>query len=393
MDSNTALNKHTLRLKKAVWLIVLVGLLIACDVSLTGTTPPAALPPDATVPAGGATAPPAIPSYESWLQIYFTDPLSPASAKYEGGPDETIAKAIDSARLSVDVAAYNFNLWSLRDALVHAEKRGVTVRMVMESDNMDVPEVQDLKDAGIPIRGDQREGLMHNKFIVIDRAQVWTGSMNFSAGGTYRDNNNLLCIHSTQVAQDYTTEFEEMFIQNRFGTDGKANTPYPKLTIEGVPVEIYFSPDDGVAKRIVELIGEAQSSIYFMAYTFTSNDIGAAMVEKAKAGVTLGGVLDKSQVTATGSEYDTFQADGLDVRLDSNPEGLMHHKVIIIDESIVITGSYNFTASAEDHNDENTVIIFDRDVAARYMEEYRKVSGMETTQPLYPGPATPTVNP
>jgi phosphatidylserine/phosphatidylglycerophosphate/cardiolipin synthase-like enzyme len=308
------------------------------------------------------------------LEIYFTDPTAPHSKDYRGGPDEIIANEIDQARLTVDVAAYSLDLWSIRDALIHAHQRGVVVRMVMESDNMDNQEVQQILDAGIPIIGDQQEGLMHNKFVIIDRAIVWTGSMNFTVGGAYKDNNNLLRIQSGKVAQDYTSEFEEMFIHHLFGPDAKNNTPYPKLAIDGIPTEIYFSPDDKVERRIVALIKNAQESINFLAYTFTSNDIGDAILKRAEAGISVAGVMDGSQVNSSqGSEYDPFQQAGLDVRLDGNQTGLMHHKVIIIDKAIIITGSYNFSASAEESNDENVVIIFNSILAAKYMDEFQRV--------------------
>jgi phosphatidylserine/phosphatidylglycerophosphate/cardiolipin synthase-like enzyme len=250
----------------------------------------------------------------------------------------------------------------------------VVVRLVMESDNMDNSEVQDLLAAGIPVIGDQREGLMHDKFVVIDRSEVWTGSLNYTTGGAYKDNNNLICIRSVRAAEDYTFKFEEMFTDNLFGPDITANTPNPTLTIDGTPVEIYFSPNGEAAKRIVELVSGAQESIYFMAFSFTSNDIGAAVMDRAQAGITVAGVMDDGQVASNqGTEYDPFKQAGLDVRKDGNADGLMHHKVILIDRQIVITGSYNFTASAEQSNDENVVIIFSPAVAAQYLEEFQRV--------------------
>ena len=288
-------------------------------------------------------------------------------------PYENFAAAIDQARLSVDVAAYSLNLWSIRDAIIHAHQRGVVVRMVMESDNMDSDEVQQILDAGIPIVGDQREGLMHDKFVVIDRSEVWTGSMNYTTNGAYEDNNNLIRIRSIQVAEDYTTEFDEMFIENLFGPDDRAATPNPSLTIDGTPVEVYFSPDDGVAAHILTLLQGAQESIYFLAYSFTSNDLGDAIRQRAADGLTVAGVMDDGQVNSNqGTEYDPFEQAGLDVRRDGNP-GLMHDKVIIIDRKIVITGSYNFSTSAEERNDENVFIIHNAYVAAQYMEEFQKV--------------------
>jgi phosphatidylserine/phosphatidylglycerophosphate/cardiolipin synthase-like enzyme len=311
-----------------------------------------------------------------WLQIYFTDPTAPHAADYEAGPDEVLGAALDQARLSVDAAAYSLNLWSIRDALINAHKRGAIVRIVMESDNMNTPEVQQIMEAGIPIIGDQHQGLMHDKFIVIDRADVWTGSMNYTTSGVYQDNNNLVLIRSSAVAEDYTNEFEKMFVDNLFGPDKTAGNPNPKLTIDGTPVEVYFAPEDKAAGRIVELIQDSQKSINFLAYSFTSNDIGKAVMERAQAGVHVSGVMDDGQIKASkGTEYDPFMQAGLDVRLDGNQDGLMHHKVIIIDQKIVITGSYNFSVSAETTNDENVVIIFSPEVAAKYMEEFQRVYG------------------
>jgi len=319
-----------------------------------------------------------------WFQVYFTNPADPMAEDYAGGPDEALADAIHAARLSLDVAVYSLNLWSIRDAILDAYRRGVDMRIVMESDNMDSDEAQALIAAGIPILGDRREGLMHNKFVVIDRQEVWSGSMNFTTGGAYQDNNNLFRIRSLEIAQDYTQEFNEMFVEDKFGPDVvadrvgtaeglPAHSPYPSLTIGDTTLEIYFSPNDGVAARLVTLIQSAQESIYFMAYSFTSNDIGAAMMERAEAGVTVTGVMDEGQVNSSqGSEYDPFRQAGLDVRLDGNP-GLMHHKVIIIDRNIVITGSYNFSASAEEVNDENLIVIYNADIAAQYLAEFMRI--------------------
>ena len=331
------------------------------------------------------------PSTAGWLQIFFTNPADPHASDYEGGPDENLAAAIDHARLTVDVAAYSLNLWSIRDALIHAHQRGVVVRMVMESDNMDEREVQQIQDAGIPIIGDQGEGLMHDKFIVLDRSEVWTGSMNYTTSGAYKDNNDLIRIRSINVAEDYTTEFNEMFEENLFGAYVRPATPNPSLTIDGTPVEIYFSPDDGVAAHILSLIQAAQDSIYFMAFSFTANDLGDAIIQRAAAGLTVAGIMDDGQINSNqGTEYDPFLQAGLNVQRDGS-DGQMHLKVIIIDKKIVITGSYNFTASAETSNDENVVIIHNPDVAAQYLEEFQKIYDQAQNQPLQTEQLVPTV--
>ncbi len=310
---------------------------------------------------------------DNWYSIYFTDPAGPAAETLRGGPDAALAQAIEAARVSVDLAIYDFDLWSLRDALLAARRRGVSVRLVLESDNLDEPEVQDLIDAGIPVLGDRREALMHDKFAIIDRQEVWTGSMNYTVNGAYHNNNNLLRLRSSRLAADYLAEFEEMFVKDEFGPTSPADTPYPNLVVDGTQVEVYFSPEDDTAARLIELIEAARESVYFLAYSFTADDIANALLLRAPAGVTVSGVFEESQYHSnTGTEFDHLLSGGLDVRLDGNPRN-MHHKVLIIDQQIVVTGSYNFSASAAERNDENTLVIHNAGIAAAFLEEFQRV--------------------
>lgn len=312
------------------------------------------------------------PSATGWSSLYFTDPSGPAAETLRGGPDQALAEAMDAARYSVDVAIYHLDLWSMRDALLRAHGRGLDVRLVVESDNLLEPEVQRLADAGIPVVGDRRDPLMHHKFVVIDRFEVWTGSMNLTTGGAYRDNNNLIRIRSGPVAEDFTREFEEMFVEDRFGELSRADTPYPVVTIEGVEIEVLFSPEDGVARRIVELLSGARNSIEFLAFSFTSDPIGEVLLERSRAGVTVRGVVDAGQVSAAGAEFAGLRQAGLDVLLDGN-EGLMHHKVFIVDDQAVVLGSYNFTRSAEEYNDEAVLIVHDAEIASRFLQEFERI--------------------
>jgi len=144
-------------------------------------------------------------------------------------------------------------------------------------------------------------------------------------------------------------------------------------------VETYFSPDDGTANEIIDLIESADKSIYFLAFSFTSDPIAAALIEKAAQGVVVSGIFEESQYHSNrGGEYDNLRSAGLDVRLDGNSKN-MHHKVFIIDEQIVITGSYNFSRSAEERNDENTLIIYNAEVAELFLTEFDRI--IEKTNP------------
>ena len=308
-----------------------------------------------------------------WFELYMTNPDSPLSPQGTGGIDAPLVEAIDAARLSIDVAAYSITLNSVRNALLNAHDRGVTVRIVMESTNMDSSDVQRLLEAGVPIVGDNRQGLMHDKFMVIDRSEVWLGSMNFTDSGTYDDNNNMIRIHSTKMAENYSVEFREMFEENKFGENVVAETPNPDVTLDGTRIETYFSPDDHVLTALYNLLSESEESIYFLAFSFTSNELGEIIRTKAEAGLDIKGVMDKEQVASnTGTEFDPFRQAGLDVLIDGI-DGQMHHKVFIVDEKIVVLGSYNFSRAAEERNDENIIIVYNEKIAEFFVQEFERV--------------------
>lgn len=308
-----------------------------------------------------------------WFDVYFTQPESAQAGALRGGPDKNLADAISQARASVDMAVLQLDLWSIRDALIDAHRRGVAVRVVTDSDYLDEDEIQDLIQAGIAVLGDRREGLMHNKFVVIDRQEVWSGSMNFTISETYRNNNNLVRVSSANLAENYTREFEEMFVTDKFGAFSPADTPYPILKINGVQTETYFSPDDQTEIRLLALLRGAKESIHFLAFSFTSDKLAGAILERARQGVTVSGVLEASQYQSNaGTELDKFLQAGLDIRLDGNPKN-MHHKVMIIDGQIVVTGSYNYSYYAETRNDENTLIFHDTTIAGLYQGEFERI--------------------
>jgi len=325
----------------------------------------------ACAPAVSTAAPLPLPSPD-WVQVYFTVPED-FTGEYRGGVDEAIVDSLDVARYTVDVACLEINLYSISRALIRAADRGVRVRVVVDSTYLDARALGDLEHAGLPVLGDRREGLMHDKFIVIDTALVWTGSMNLSLSDTYRNNNNMLRIESADLAQAYQREFEEMFVDDIFGAESKRGRPAAPLGFGEVSLEVYFSPDDAPAGRLLQVLARAQKTIRFLAFSVTSDDIAGMLVQQARRGVEVSGVMEESQVRSNANgKYEVLRAAGLDVHLDGNPRN-MHHKVIIVDDEWVVTGSYNFSYNAENVNDENLLIIHDADLAQRYLEEFKRV--------------------
>ncbi|HSB88521.1 MAG TPA: phospholipase D-like domain-containing protein [Anaerolineales bacterium] len=313
--------------------------------------------------------PPAPPVSAASRLVRFTTPGAAEALALRGGPDAAVAQSIDAAERSVDMAMYELNLWSIRDALLRADERGVGVRLVMERDNMGAPEVEALTAAGIPVVGDTDEGLMHDKFVVIDGAVVWTGSMNLTVSDAYYNDNNLIRLDDPDLASAYTAEFDEMFTDGRFGPLSPRGSGVH--TADG-RVEVAFSPDDGVAARLLALLPTATTSLEVMAFSFTSDDLADALLERAAAGVRVRVVLDEDQARNLGSVYGRLRDAGLDVRLDGSPDK-MHNKVMILDGETVVTGSYNFSRSAEVFNDENLVILYDPEIAGAFEDEFERI--------------------
>ncbi len=355
---------------------IIIGLIALCLLAVAYVVAPNLFKDDTATPRPPTPVVEDAPTSGSWYQLYFTQPERTAGLDDPTGgiPDQIIA-TIDAAQDRIDLAIYEFDLLPLSDALLAAAERGVTVRVVTDTDSEEEDSIVALRAGEIPIVQDERSAIMHDKFVVIDGAAVWTGSMNFTRNDAYRNNNSFIYIQSSRLAQNYTREFEEMFLREEFGPTSTADTPNPVVTLDGTRVENYFSPDDGVAAQIEAELEAAQASIYFMAFSFTRTDFAQTLLDQAAAGLTVQGVFETRQISAGGDQAWLLLTQGglqNQVRQDGNQYNL-HSKVFIIDQAVVVTGSYNFSKNAEDSNDENVLIIHNADIAAAYFAEWQRV--------------------
>ncbi len=306
--------------------------------------------------------------------ILFTSATCPATADREGGIDEVVAATIDEARQQIDIAAFDLDSKPIIDALIAAEERNLTVRVVVDNEHTPKATIDRLRRNGTSVIEDKRSALMHNKFVIIDGRYLWTGSMNFASTGVYCNNNNLVWLDAPQLADNYTAEMDEMYIDRAFGPTSPRNND-TKLTLGGIPVENYFASEHEVARSIARVVARAEREILFMAFSFTNEDIGEAIIERADDGVFVQGVIEKTGADTAASYLNDFRRaklDNLEVRKDGNRR-LMHHKVMIIDGRITIFGSFNFSNAAADNNDENVIIIDDPTFAQAFIEEFEIV--------------------
>ena len=313
-----------------------------------------------TVPVGG-----------TW-DVYFSE-VGAADNRYS--LEEQLVTRLATAASRIDAALYHLNSAPIADALIEAHRRGVLVRVVTETDYVKETAVKRLQDVDIPVVDDDgREGYMHHKFIVIDERYVWTGSYNTTYNGAYRNNNNVIFIDSVPLAYNFTQEFRELFLQMRAEKSAGALVVYPTVALsDETQIATYFSPENDVISSLLKEIGAAKKSIHFMAFSFTQDALGSAMLDRFESGIEVQGVFEQRQIDQH-SEYERMKAAGLPVVQDGNP-GAMHHKVIVIDEETVITGSYNFSKNAEEHNSENLLIIkANPDIAQAYLAEFDRVA-------------------
>lgn len=166
--------------------------------------------------------------------------------------------------------------------------------------------------------------------------------------------------------------------------------PPPPTTSPAASIDVRFSPKGGCTDAIVAELNRAQSTVRIQAYSFTSAPIANAVVQAHKRGVRVEALLDKSNRTNRYSAATFLKNQGADVLIDARHD-IAHNKIMIIDERVLLTGSFNFTKNAEESNAENLLIIRDNpDLIARYLAnfaEHHKHS--EPYAPAAPSAAKP----
>jgi len=131
-----------------------------------------------------------------------------------------------------------------------------------------------------------------------------------------------------------------------------------------------FSPNGGCQEAVVTQISKAQKSIDIARYSFTSREIAQALIEAKKRQVKVRVVLDNAQIKEQFSKSRYLIGKGINVKFRLGP-GLMHNKFAVIDNHILLTGSFNWTASADKKNAENLLIITNKELAQRYAKQFK----------------------
>jgi len=312
--------------------------------------------------------------------VYFTDPLNINKPEViQGSIEEKLIQYINNAQISIHIASFEFDLTPVAQALIDAKNRGVDVKWMTDDKNGLEYDIQPgrgqfalLTGAGIEVKDDAgRSALMHNKFWIFDQQITWTGSTNVTASGIFNQNNNVLVIRSPDVAYIFEREFQEMW-NGQFGPRAPSTVNNQWVILDGTPLQVLFSAEDHVVNNLIALVKDAKVSIRFLAFSFTDYPLAQAMIDRAKAGVDVKGVYETFGSNSLGSELKTFWCAGVPARQDGNAS-FLHDKIIVIDNTIVVTGSLNFSSNADDANEENVVILDNAEIAALYLQEFERL--------------------
>jgi phosphatidylserine/phosphatidylglycerophosphate/cardiolipin synthase-like enzyme len=135
-------------------------------------------------------------------------------------------------------------------------------------------------------------------------------------------------------------------------------------------IEVFFSPKGGCTEAVIETLNKATNSVVVQAYSFTSAPIAKVLVDAHKRGVKVSVILDKSQRSEKYSSATFLKNAGISTLIDSK-HAIAHNKVMILDSSTVITGSFNFSKAAEENNAENLLVIHDAALASKYLANWQ----------------------
>lgn len=207
------------------------------------------------------------------------------------------------------------------------------------------------------------KGIMHNKYCIINKTTIITGSYNPTNNN--QTINNIVIIESKKIAKQYHEAYEQLLRQKK--KPSKTN----EFKNNNEKIEAYHCPQDPCQEAIIKKIREANKSISFALFTFTDEEISQELIKKKEQGITIKGIIESYQRKKL-NQYYTLKKENINVTLERTNK-LQHNKIWVIDEKIIITGSYNPTKAAHTINDENIIIIENKTIAKKYEEKINEL--------------------
>ncbi|UOG40075.1 phospholipase D-like domain-containing protein [Leptospira noguchii] len=278
---------------------------------------------------------------------------------------DKILKLIESAQFSIDLWIYSFDDLEILNALKNANARGVTIQILAD------PEKEyfiELKSLGL-FQKWEKSGLQHSKILIVDRKKVFLGSGNFTWYGLENDLNGYVSfdLFDSEI-QNFYSFLDENFIS---------------LSIP--PFEFYISPAKGrlIQNLILREVDRSQNEIKYLIFDHFDSVLTSRLALADLRGIKVKGIYD-SPVDEEGKFLaNVFRNPGSEIAGDGNDEtisldsfgkgGLLHHKTMILDNQVLISGSYNFSMSARDKNREILFKTIDPYLIDSYSKEWERI--------------------
>ena len=367
-------------------------------------------------------------SKKSDMELILQDPWefdSPAD-RCESDLCTSLVEILDDAKEQVDFAVYGTRMQTaILEAVLRAQDRGVTVRGYVDKDANNgnyysstdrwVREIGNIRDdyprelecrstydgkppcdtplgfkgplqclaydvgkdsilvAGHAARNDfDGMSIMHNKFFIVDNDHVWTGSANISDSGTGGYNANAVAIiHSKQIAEVYTEEFEQLW--NRQDKCSKPRNGIEEFDLASGKLTTWFSPQDiSLRYGVKGLIAKAEERINVAVFFFTAKYLTADLIAAHKRGVDVRVIIDATSAKNEYSKHEILREAGIPVKVE-NWGGKMHMKAASIDDQYLVLGSMNWTSAGERSNDENTLLVNSSKLTRQFDEYYEEL--------------------
>jgi len=351
-----------------------LALLLAAGSPCRASLPDAAWSTALPLPlAGPALRPaPALPGFAAAPRV--------PSVKFKGvsfkgvqfsGPDRipaSLVAAIDLTEKTLLLALYDIRLPAVAAAIVRAKARGVDVRLIYDESHTKPAapgagsgpsaEYQSLLAAGIPTKvldGAGSFGIMHHKYAVMDSEFLMTGSFNWTPSADEKNFENAVFKADKALIDGFTRNWHWMWSLEKGGVGAPPADPLSPVTFGGGRYPRYvFSPQGGVAAMVLDMIGRSKSTIDVAMFSFYSQPVADALIKARARGVVVRVVGDSSQARRSPAML-SLSNGGVELRLSGGRAGLgaMHHKYIIVDGALLMSGSYNFSQNAEMFNFEN----------------------------------------
>jgi phosphatidylserine/phosphatidylglycerophosphate/cardiolipin synthase-like enzyme len=342
------------------------------------------------------------------IEAYFGPPELGAADDLE----QVIVDFIGGARKRLDIAVQELDSEVIARAILAASWRGVRVTLFLEqdylrgalkrgSDGVPLPpkpktgetaeqaleRVQWLLDetnlaenrrilgallrSDVQVRGDFNPKIFHQKFILRDYADgkatkpgspaLLTGSANFTVTDTHVNLNHVFVFHSAYVCRQYEMEFAQLRL-GHFGRGWHGDIP-STYDLGGVPVKVLFAPDHTPELELMKQMLKGQTETLFAIFTFAgSSGVDDTMLALARGGMKIRGVFDPGQAAHDWAATRTMIHPNIELFVPRRTGVFktlrkLHHKLMVVDETIVVAGSFNYTQPANDFNDENLFVL------------------------------------